>query len=69
MVKFEQLNEQEQTKVREEAMKFFQPRKNQIYKNLEKDTPKVAPSGSDLFHPELWKSIHWKWFLDNSFLL
>lgn len=22
----------------------------------------VAPSGSDMFHPELWKPIHWKWF-------
>ena len=23
-----------------------------------------APSGSDLWHPELWKSGHWNWFLD-----
>jgi hypothetical protein len=22
----------------------------------------VAPCGSDIFHPELWKDIHWKWF-------
>lgn len=22
----------------------------------------VAPSGSDLFRPELWKAIHWNWF-------
>lgn len=22
-----------------------------------------APSGSDIFHPELWKPAHWKWFL------
>jgi hypothetical protein len=27
---------------------------------------KVAypPSGSDCFHPELWKAEHWKWFAD-----
>lgn len=24
----------------------------------------VAPSGSDLFNPELWKAIHWRWFLN-----
>jgi hypothetical protein len=22
------------------------------------------PSGSDLFHPELWKSKHWVWFFE-----
>ena len=22
----------------------------------------VAPSGSDMFRPELWKDIHWVWF-------
>lgn len=22
----------------------------------------VAPSGSDLFRPELWKGCHWVWF-------
>lgn len=21
----------------------------------------VAPSGSDVWHPELWKDIHWRW--------
>lgn len=25
----------------------------------------VAPSGSEIFHPELWKSMHWKWFTEN----
>lgn len=24
----------------------------------------VAPSGSDLDYPELWKAIHWNWFFD-----
>ena len=22
----------------------------------------VPPSGVDLFRPELWKAIHWRWF-------
>lgn len=22
-----------------------------------------SPSGSDLYRPELWKELHWKWFM------
>ncbi len=69
MIKFEQLSQKEQEVVKSQAMAFFNPRKKEIYKGITKETPKIAPSGSDLFHPELWKTIHWKWFLDNSFLL
>jgi hypothetical protein len=24
----------------------------------------VPPTGSDLFRPELWKGMHWRWFLE-----
>lgn len=24
----------------------------------------VKPTGSDLIRPELWKTIHWRWFLE-----
>lgn len=24
----------------------------------------VKPTGADYFHPELWKGIHWRWFLN-----
>jgi len=27
-------------------------------------TDKFAPSGSDRFHPELWKAQHWKYYFD-----
>ena len=69
MIEFKQLNNEEQQKVREKAMEWFQDHKSHVYSLIEKDTPKVAPSGSDMYKPELWKGIHWKWFLDNSFLL
>lgn len=35
-----------------------------VWSMIRKDTPNVAPSGSDMFKPELWKDIHWKWFLN-----
>jgi len=22
----------------------------------------TSPSGSDMFHPELWKESHWRWY-------
>jgi len=25
----------------------------------------VAPSGSDVWHPELWKDIHWRWLRES----
>lgn len=28
--------------------------------------PAVAPSGGDKLRPELWKDIHWKWWVSLS---
>ena len=28
--------------------------------------PAVAPSGADKLRPELWKDIHWKWWVSLS---
>jgi len=28
---------------------------------------KYPPPGSDCRHPELWKSAHWKWFLEGHY--
>lgn len=27
------------------------------------ETDGYPPSGSDIFHPALWKGSHWKWFV------
>lgn len=69
MIKYEQLNKQEQSLIQKEALVFFNTHKSKIYKQITPLTEKIAPSGSDLYHPELWKTTHWKWFLDNNFLL
>lgn len=69
MIQYNQLNEEEQNKIRENAMNWFKEHKKHVYSLVDETKDKVAPSGSDLYHPELWKGIHWRWFLDNSFLL
>ena len=69
MIEFNQLNSEQQNVILKNAMDWFKVHKEHIYKVIKPETPKIAPSGSDLYRPELWKDIHWKWFLDNSFLL
>ena len=32
---------------------------------INKLVPYFEPSGSDLFHPELYKPGHWRWFFAN----
>lgn len=69
MIQYGQLNCQEQLEIRKNAMNYLNKHKTKIYKNISEQTEKISPTGNDLFSPELWKSSHWKWFLDNSFLL
>ena len=69
MIKFSQLNKDEQSKILSDGMKYFVKNKSTVRKSVDKNTEKSAPTGSDLYHPELWKPSHWKWFLDNNFLL
>lgn len=52
----------EQQEIKAAAEKFFSAHKNHVAE-ISKDTEHVvAPSGSDLFRPELWKGIHWLWY-------
>lgn len=62
---FEDLNQGEIELVRKYAREFYEQHKDHvlsIYLGLS-ETDAVAPSGSDMFRPELWKGIHWKWFV------
>ena len=68
-LKFEQLNEAEQVRIRKTANEWLQKNKNHVYRLIEEDKNKVAPKGSDLYNPSIWKPMNWRWYLDNSFLL
>lgn len=45
------------------AARWFVLHHRHVAKLLEEEGPAVAPSGSDIGRPELWKAIHWRWFL------
>ena len=69
MIQFSQLNSEEQMKIMNKALTYYKDHKSSIYSSIKDQKEKVAPTGSDLYSPELWKPSHWVWFLDNNLLL
>lgn len=63
MKEYEDLNLHEKTEVYNKAFTWLHDHSDYVHRLFDKKTPQVPPSGSDMFHPELWKSIHWAWFL------
>ena len=64
MKQFNSLQPKEQQDILNKALEFYKKHKEHVSKILDKEH-NVAPSGSDLNHPELWKGCHWSWFLSN----
>ena len=60
---YEQLSVEEQVSVYNKAFTFLHDHADYVHNLFTKYTPSVEPSVSDLFRPELWKGIHWVWFL------
>lgn len=64
MVEYKDLSEDEQLVVADKAEAFY--RIHEKYVDLLVEQAKrykgVPPSGSDIFNPEVWKDIHWKWY-------
>lgn len=38
------------------------PHVDRLIKSQEGSGSAYPPSGSDQYHPELWKAPHWRWF-------
>ncbi len=63
MTEYQDLSTEEIKQVYDKAFTFLHDHADHVNSLFEKTTPCIAPSGSDLFHPELWKGIHWAWFI------
>jgi len=61
MKKWEDLNYQEKTEVTAHAISWYNRHKQHVQLVMTESNNAVAPSGSDIYRPELWKSIHWNW--------
>lgn len=62
MIEYNGLSVEERKRVYNNAFTWLHDHADHVYNLFDKDTPAVAPSGSDLFRPELWKGIHWQWY-------
>ena len=65
MTEWKDLHDQEQRVIVANAAKFYHRHKRHVNELMSDRVPSIAPSGSDLNHPELWKPIHWNWFMDH----
>lgn len=60
--RYDDLNDAERKEMLTKAT-AWQTKHNEHVKRLIKEADtSYPPSGSDMFHPELWKRAHWKWF-------
>lgn len=63
MKQFTNLTEAEKDQIKVSALSWWSKYSDCVEERMkEAKTDQVAPSGSDLFRPELWKGIHWRWF-------
>jgi hypothetical protein len=62
MVKWAELNDEDKHDVFTEAWTWRHDHADHVARLLNDASRPIAPEGSDLFKPELWKGIHWLWF-------
>lgn len=57
------LTNAERLGVLESGRKWLKAHVEHVRSVLNEGETAYPPSGSDCFHPELWKSGHWRWFM------
>ena len=48
---------------KERARAWYREHRQHVNRMLVDHGPQIEPSGSDAGRPELWKDIHWRWFM------
>jgi hypothetical protein len=59
----------EQMGMMQTGMAWFEKHRDHVLKLVQESKSSYSPCGGDLFHPEFWKSEHWKWFIEFQELL
>ena len=60
--RYDDLTDAERTEMLTAATAWQTEHREHVKRLIKEAETSYAPSGSDMFHPELWKSAHWKWF-------
>lgn len=61
---FHEFAQHEQAEMLVAARAWYAEHKAHVDRIVEEERQSFPPSGSDCWHPELWKSGSWKWLLD-----
>ena len=64
MLDYKDTTEEQKREIYDKAFTWRHDHADHVANLIKEKGPSVAPSGSDMFRPELWKAIHWRWFLD-----
>jgi hypothetical protein len=62
MKRFEKLSQEDKNEIICRAWEWRQKHSAHVDRMVENQQARIAPSGSDLTRPELWKAAHWAWF-------
>lgn len=62
MQEYRDTNPEERTRIHAKAKNWFSCHEKHVKTLIKESSFAVCPSGSDMYKPELWKSIHWNWF-------
>lgn len=62
MVIYQTATDEEKREIFDTACHWFHDHSYHVAGLVKDKGANVAPVGSDLFRPELWKDIHWRWF-------
>lgn len=66
MIQWTDTTSSDRVMIRQRAEDYKHEHASHVHRLYKSARTAIAPSGSDLFKPELWKPIHWKWYLDTA---
>lgn len=62
MTFYDDLTLEERIRIWNKAFTYKHDHPEHVEFLMSKTDYSIAPTGSDLYHPELWKGSHWNWF-------
>lgn len=63
MMMLTEMETSDQRYAMEKATNWYYDHEEHVLEQSLTDDEEYPPSGRDVFHPELWKAPHWKWFM------
>ncbi len=60
---FDSLSPEIRSLIFEKACDWFYLHENEITIAMNNEFVDYPPSGTDIYMPEVWKGVHWKWFM------